>query len=233
MRRWLRTVFVGLSVLVVLAVGGVALYVLVLRDDPPDRVALSDDEPADAPATTGSASPDGEWQVQAGGSSFVGYRVSETFASLAAPSDAVGRTEAVEGTMTIAGPTVGAAAVQADLASLESDEDRRDSAIQDRGIETDRFPEARFTLTEPIDLGGAPEQNADVQATAVGDFTLHGVTRSVQIPLEARWSGDTIEVVGTLLIAFSDYEIEAPTVGGFVSVEDEGEMELQLTFERA
>ncbi len=67
-------------------------------------------------------------------------------------------------------------------------------------------------------------------ATASGDLTLHGVTRPVDVPVEARWSGTTIEVVGTIPVNFADYDIEAPSVGGFVSVEDEGEIELQLTF---
>ena len=39
-----------------------------------------------------------------------------------------------------------------------------------------------------------------------------------------------LNVVGTIPVNFADYDIEAPSVGGFVSVEDEGEIELQLTF---
>ena len=97
----------------------------------------------------------------------------------------------------------------------------------------DRFPEATFVLAEPIDLGGPPQVGEEVEATATGDLTLHGVTRSVEVPLEARWSGDTIDVIGTLPIVFADYDIDPPNIANFVTVEDEGEMELQLTFARA
>jgi polyisoprenoid-binding protein YceI len=224
--RPLRIILVAVAAVVVLAAGGLAFYLAVLRDDPPERVALPEEDEVSGDRTDAT----GDWTVQPAEDVFVGYRVSETFAGLSVASDAVGRTTEVEGTMTIDGETVGAATVTADVSALESDEDRRDNAIRDRGLETDRFPEATFSLTQPVQLPGPPERGAEVSATAIGDLTLHGVTQPVDVPVEARWSGDTIVVVGTIPVAFADYDIEAPSVGGFVSVEDEGEIELQLTF---
>lgn len=231
MGRAAKLLIAALVAAVVLVVGGVALYFGVIKDDPPERVSLSDDT---VPATDEEAeSPDGQWTVQEGETTFLGYRVTEEFASIPAPSDAVGRTPAVQGSLTIEGSRVSAAEITGDLSQLTSDEDRRDNTIRENGLQTDEFPEATFVLSEPIDLGAAPEAGTDLEVTAVGDLTLHGVTNRVEIPLEARWSGDTIEVVGTLPIAFSDYDIEPPNVGGFVTVEDNGEMELSLTFIRA
>ncbi len=43
------------------------------------------------------------------------------------------------------------------------------------------------------------------------------------------WNGDTITVAGGAKVAFSDYDIEPPT-NAVVSVDDNGEFELQLTF---
>ena len=231
MRQPLRTLLVVLAAVVVLVVAGVAFYLVVLRDDPPERVALSpESETSDAPGDA-NASPEGQWVVRTGDDSFVGYRVRETFAGLSVASDAVGRTNDVRGTLTVDGEsTVAAADVTAGLQALESDEDRRDNAIRQRGLQTDTFPESTFTLTGPLELPSPPEVGQDVSVTASGDLTLHGVTKPVDVPVQARWSGDTIEVVGTIDVAFSDYDIEAPSVGGFVSVEDEGEIELQLTF---
>jgi len=228
-RRGAKFIIFAIVGLVVLAAGALALYVFVIQDDPPPRVALP------ATSTTGDtgaapASADGSWTVQPGENTFLGYRVNEQLASLPSPSDAVGRTPAVEGTMTVSGSTVSAAEVTGDLSQLASDREQRDNRIRTSGLESDQFPEATFTLTEPLDLGAAPEVGTAVTATASGDLTLHGVTKAVVIPLEARWSGETIDVVGTLDIRFSDYEIDPPDIGGFVTVEDEGEMELQLTF---
>jgi polyisoprenoid-binding protein YceI len=229
-RRPLRTLLVLAALAVVLVVGAVAFYLVVLRDDPPDRVALTPDEgePTDTPA---DATPEGRWVVRTGEDTFVGYRVQETFAGLSVAQDAVGRTNDVQGELTVEGDSsVTAASVTAGLQALESDEDRRDNAIRSRGLETDRFPESTFVLSRPLELPSPPRPGQDVSVTATGDLTLHGVARPVDVPLEARWSGTTIEVVGTIPVAFSDYDIEAPSVGGFVSVEDEGEIELQLTF---
>jgi polyisoprenoid-binding protein YceI len=228
-RRPLRTLFVLAALAVVLVVGGVVVYLTVIRDDPPERVALTPNEGEPADVAEGET-PEGRWLVRTGDDTFVGYRVRETFAGLSVAQDAVGRTNDVRGELTVEGAsTVTAATVTAGLQALESDEDRRDNAIRTRGLETDRFPESTFVLRGPLELP-APQAGTDVSVTATGDLTLHGVTRPVDVPLEARWSGTTIEVVGTIPVAFADYEIEPPSIGGFVSVEDEGEIELQLTF---
>jgi polyisoprenoid-binding protein YceI len=229
-RRPLRTLLVLAALAVVLVVAGVAFYLVVLRDDPPDRVALTpnEGEPAEVPE---GETPEGQWVVRTGDDTFVGYRVRETFAGLSVAQDAVGRTNDVQGDLTVEGEsTVTAATVTAGLQALASDEDRRDDAIRGRGLETDTFPESTFVLRGPLELPSPPSAGSDVSVTASGDLTLHGVTRPVDVPLEARWSGTTIEVVGTIAVAFADYDIEPPSVGGFVSVEDEGEIELQLTF---
>ena len=63
---------------------------------------------------------------------------------------------------------------------------------------------------------------------ATGDLTLHGVTKSVQVPLQARLSGSTIEVVGSVGIVFADYGITPPTSFIALSVDDHGTMELHL-----
>jgi polyisoprenoid-binding protein YceI len=228
-RRPLRTVLVLVATAVVLVVAGVAFYLVVLRDDPPERLALSPD--SGTTDTAPDTSPAGQWVVRTGDDTVVGYRVRETFAGLSVASDAVGRTRDVSGSLTVEDETtVTAAEVRAGLQALESDEERRDNAIRTRGLETNRFPEATFTLTGPLELPSPPTAGEDVSVTASGDLTLHGVTRQVEVPVQARWDGSTIEVAGSIDIAFADYDIEPPSVGGFVSVEDEGELEFQLTF---
>jgi polyisoprenoid-binding protein YceI len=232
MRRGLKVVLLGIVGLVVLVAGALAVYYVFIQEDPPARVALTPRTTAEQGAEPAADTPEGTWQVQRGENSFLGYRVNERLFSLPAPTDAVGRTPAVDGTMTIAGASVESAEVTGDLRRLESDRSQRDNRIRTDGLESDRFPEATFVLTEPVDIG-TPAVGEDVRATATGDLTLHGVTRPVEVSLQARWSGDTIEVVGTLPIVFADYEIDPPNIANFVSVEDEGEMELMLTFARA
>ena len=167
------------------------------------------------------------------GDSYVGYRVREQLATLPAPSDAVGRTTAVQGEMEISGLSISSVSVTADMTQLTSDESRRDQRTRDSGPETNAFPEVTFVLTSPIELDARPAEGDVVQATAEGDLTVHGVTKRVSIPIEARWGGGQIQVAGSLDVMFADYDIVAPSFGGFVTVEDHGTIELLLIFERA
>jgi polyisoprenoid-binding protein YceI len=72
-----------------------------------------------------------------------------------------------------------------------------------------------------------------LNVTAVGDLTLHGVTQRVAIPLQGQFVNGLVVVVGSLEIQFADYNIEGPESGLVLSVEDHGIIELQLVFERA
>ena len=66
-----------------------------------------------------------------------------------------------------------------------------------------------------------------------GDLTLHGVTRSVEIPIQGQLlDGGAIVVVGALDVALADYEIEPPTGFAVLSIDDVGTIELQLAFTR-
>lgn len=163
--------------------------------------------------------------------SFVGYRVQETLASIGA-TEAVGRTPDVTGSVTVDGTTITAAALTADLTGLKSDDDRRDGQLRRQALETGQFPTATFTLTQPVDLGAEPAEGQVVEVTATGDLTLHGVTKSVEIPLQARLQGGVVTVVGSLPIAFADFGIAKPESMIVLSVEDNGVMELRLQLTR-
>ncbi len=188
-----------------------------------------------APATTGATTAPpapvaaGSWAVDAASGSFVGYRVEEELAGIGAAT-AVGRTPLVSGTMTIDGSTVTAVDVTADLTGLESDDSRRDRALRTRGLETQQFPEATFTLAEPIELDQEPADGQTFGGVATGDLTLHGVTQRVAVPVEGQFTGGAIVVVGSLPVDFADHGIEAPTSFIALSVDDNGVLELQLVF---
>jgi polyisoprenoid-binding protein YceI len=212
-------------------------FTTIWGSDAPEEVSLSTSEPL----ATGDIEFAGTWTVDNTSGefdrgnevytrSYAGYRVNEQLANIGA-NEAVGRTDDVTGTMTIAETSITDVEVEVDMTSLESDQDRRDGAIQRRGLETERFPTATFELTEPIAVGKEPETGQRITADATGDFTLHGVTKRITVPIEARWTGDKITVTSSFDVAFPDYDIEAPTVPGRVlSVEDTGTVELQLNF---
>jgi polyisoprenoid-binding protein YceI len=230
-RRRLRTFLkIGVPVVVVLlALGGFGLWWFVLRDDAPPAASLV---PRPTASTTRGATADGTWMVQPGPDVFAGYRILELLAGETIKKTAAGRSPAVTGTLTVDGSTVSAAKIDVDVTQLKSDASQRDNRIRTDGLETDTFRTASFELTAPVALGAAPVAGAEVAAQAVGNLTLHGVTRPATFALNARWNGDTIDVAGSTPVVLADYQISAPSVGGFVSVDDHGTVELQLTFVR-
>jgi len=204
--------------------------------------AFSSGASSAAPAGTGGTSGasttglDGTWKVDPSvgsfsdfSGSFVGYRVQEELANVGAAT-AVGRTPDVTGSVTFAGTTVTAADFTANLTTLQSDKPQRDGQLQRQALETNTYPSATFKLTQPIDLGSVPADGQVVQATATGDLTIHGVTKSVQIPIQARLSGDVVTVTGSTTIVFADYGMSRPQSFMVLSIADHGIMEFQLQF---
>jgi polyisoprenoid-binding protein YceI len=238
MSRTGKLVIIGVVVLVLALGGGFLLFVNRTSDSPPP--AALDPAPTtttgEATASTqgdGAASPDGTWQVADDGASYVGYRVTEQLTFLSSPNEAVGRSKAVTGTMQVAGDTVETVRIEADLTQLTSDETRRDNAIRQRGLESERYPTATLELTEPIQLEAAPVQGEEIEGEGKGQLTVHGVTRPVDLSVEGRWSGETIQVVGQLPVKMTDFQIEPPRFGPVVSIEDSLNVDFNLVFERA
>jgi polyisoprenoid-binding protein YceI len=242
------------SIAGVFAIAVFSVWWFVLRSDAPDPVTLegavasvtstttpstsaegSGDGPAPAgtptsQAETPSGGIEGTWTLTADGRSFAGYRVNEELATIGVTT-AAGRTARVAGTLEISAN--GAAVdVVVDMTALESDDSRRDGAIRRQALETDAFPEASFRTTSPIVLPPEAASGEPITVGAIGDLTLHGVTRTVTITLEAQFVDGVIVVVGSLAVEFADYGIEAPRAAVVLSVEDRGVMEFQLVFVR-
>jgi polyisoprenoid-binding protein YceI len=252
--RWL-VVGLGAILIALLAGGAMGFSYLFLREPAPAAVGLStaSPTPTDAPATTDpSADPassattatgssttsgaglDGTWNVDSSigsfsdfSGSFVGYRVDEELANVGAAT-AVGRTPDVTGSLTLEGTTVTAVDITADLSTLQSDKSQRDGQLHRQALETDTYPTATFELTQPIELESVPAEGQVIAATATGDLTIHGVTKSVEILLEARLAGNVMTVTGSIDIAFADYSISRPTSFAVLTIADHGTMEFQL-----
>jgi polyisoprenoid-binding protein YceI len=182
-----------------------------------------------ATTATGTGDLAGTWQVVSGSQSFVGYRVKEELAQFGAAT-AVGRTSGVTGSLAFDGTTITAVTITADLSKLASDRNQRDDQLKMQALETRNFPTATFKLTQPIKLDKAPAAGVTISADAVGDLTLHGVTKSVQIPIKGQLVNGQVVVVGSTEIVFADYNIAQPTSFSVLSVENHGTLELQLYF---
>ncbi|MGW0843737.1 YceI family protein [Streptomyces sp. NPDC002787] len=231
--RWKRWLVVGVAAAALVGVGGPYVYINYIQDDPP--AALSLDSPPTTPeGTSGSGSGSGEqaregvegaWRVGSG--SQAGYRVDEVL--FGQNVMAVGRTEKVTGELEIKGTRAVSGSFTVDLASVQSDSDQRDSQFRGRIMNTERYPDAVFELTEPVDFGSVPDVNEQVTGEATGDLTIHGQTNPVTFDLTAQRTADGFRVNGSIPVTFADYGIDAPDFGG-ITVEDEGTVEFLLAF---
>ena len=243
-------IIIALVAIVAVGVGGYLAYDNVLRGDGTAPLALSTPAPSDAAtnaptaASSGAATTEpstaavdgalaGTWTVTA--DSQAGYRVRERLANLDAESDAVGRTSDVTGTITVAETAGGAqlttGEIDIDTTTITSDEDRRDDRLRTEGLQTDQFPTATFVLTQPVDVPAAAVAGTATDVTLLGNLTLHGVTKSVEIPAQAQLTNGQIQVAGSLTFPLADFEITAPNVGGFIiSIADEGALEFLVVF---
>lgn len=238
-------VLIGLLIGLLVVIGGF----LLLRGDAPDELAIGDradevaedddatavDDPADAEAAvdeavSGEIDIVGAWTLTA--DSVAGYRVVEDFIGGVADFEAVGRTSTIEGELTIEDTSVTEASFSVDVASITSDDPRRDGQFTGPILMADEFPTADFVLVSPIDLGEVPDDGEVVNVDATGELTLRDFTVEVTFPLMATLEGAEVQVAGAVPVVFADFGIDNPS-NAFVSVRDEGVVEFSLFFEMA
>lgn len=241
-------------VVLLVAAGGAGAWWF-LRDDAPAKASLgaavdaankapdgsSDTATAQDSGTANPANTDpaGEWtidestrssDVEGTDGTYVGFRIAENLANVGSTT-AVGRTGDVSGTITLTDSELTAAELTVDMTNIETDRAQRKGKIR-QAIEADRFPTATFELTEPIELPAGALNGEAIEVTAHGDLTIHGVTKAVEIPLDAQLVNDRIAVAGSLEITFSDFGVEVPQSPIVLSVDDHGTLELQLIFKK-
>ena len=220
---WIRWLLIGIAVAVVLAVGGPFVYIHFVEGKAPPPLSLSDSS-----VSGGSASLDGSWKVASG--SVAGYRVKEVL--FGQDNVAAGRTGDVSGSVEVSGTTVQRGEFTADLTTVHSDKERRDSQFQGRIMDTSTYPTAKFAFAQSVDLAPLPSPGAPKTVSVNGKLTLHGTTKDVVVTVTCRRNGARAEIVGSIPVTFADYGIPNPSFGP-VTTEDHGVLEFSLVLEHA
>jgi polyisoprenoid-binding protein YceI len=153
------------------------------------------------------------------------YAVEEEFFGQAVPFvTAVGKTNAFNGevTLDIRGNTVAITAGQftVDLSTLTSDRPRRDRAIREEWLESNKYPTATFVATGIGDLPADAALGQDVAFDVTGNLTIRDVTQPVTWAMTARLDGATLSGVGTTTLLMRDFGFEPPDIAGILKVTD-------------
>ncbi|MDX1639793.1 MAG: YceI family protein [Balneolaceae bacterium] len=112
-----------------------------------------------------------------------------------------------------------------DLNTLDTGISKRDKDMK-RTLETDKYPFAEFfgKLTSDFDTTSTQPQ----QVTVRGDFSIHGVTREVEISGTLQKTDRGLLVRAQWILDLSDYDIEPPGIL-FYRVEEEQDVEIEAT----
>jgi polyisoprenoid-binding protein YceI len=102
--------------------------------------------------------------------------------------------------------------VHVDLASLDTGLKKRNAHMCDNHLEVEKYPEAVFkadqVLNAPTRAIG-PGESVDFKLK--GSFSLHGVTRDIEVPVELSVGADgSLHVKSHFQVKLADYEINRP-----------------------
>jgi hypothetical protein len=99
-------------------------------------------------------------------------------------------------------------------------------------MDVSTYPTATFRLTSPLSLATLPVDGKIQRYPARGDLTMHGVTRPVSFTVSAERSGAEVYVLADIHIVFTNWDISNPSMGGFVTTQSSGTLEVLLDLAR-
>jgi len=187
---------------------------------------ISTDPPPTAAATPTELTSTGptEYQIDASESS-VSYEVGETFFNQNNRFNvAIGVTDVISGSIQLdpenpQNTSIGVITV--DISQLKSDSGRRDRTIQDRFLESGRYPTATFTPTQITGLPAEYTPGEMLSFQVTGDLTVREVTQPVTFEVQASLKEGILEGQATTTILMSTFGIGPIQMVGVLGTEDE------------
>jgi hypothetical protein len=98
--------------------------------------------------------------------------------------------------------------------------------FNDKYMESHKYPNATF---QGHLLGFNIDDPSLQQVLARGKLTIHGITRSVQIPGEVQVVRGGLEMKSVFMVKLADYEVKIPSIM-FKNIAEEVEVSLQLIY---
>jgi polyisoprenoid-binding protein YceI len=165
------------------------------------------------------------------------YKVREQLAGISFPSDAVGTTQSVTGTIVVnpdGSIDASKSKLTVDLRTLKSDQQMRDGYIQGRTLETEKFPMLEFVPRRAVGLSAPLPAGMQAQSgfQLVGDMTLHGVTNEVTWNVVATFGNEVVGGRATTTLQFDTFKLTKPSLARLLSVDDKIELEIEFRTKR-
>jgi polyisoprenoid-binding protein YceI len=164
------------------------------------------------------------------------YHAHEQLVGKTLPSEAVGTSPAVSGTLVLGADGSVAAdqsTITVDLTQLKSDESRRDNFIKTNSLETNKYPTATFVANAVQGLPTPLPTAGSATFQLLGDLTVHGVTRPVTWQVTAQFADTTVSGSATTSVNITDFGMTPPKAGPVLAIEDAVTLELAFTANRA
>jgi len=167
------------------------------------------------------------------------YRVREQLANRDLPNDAIGRTNAISGSVTIkADGTIDTASSQftVDVSNLQSDASMRDNFVKRNVLQTSQFPNVTFVHTQVSGLAWPLPQSGPVTFQLTGDLTIRDVTKPVTWEVTGEiQDSQTGQATGAAVTSFTfaDFNLTQPRVPSVLSIADTITLEVDITLRPA
>jgi polyisoprenoid-binding protein YceI len=163
------------------------------------------------------------------------YRVREQLAGISFPSDAVGTTEEVSGSLVVnpdGSVDTSHSKIVIGLKKLTSDQQMRDSYIQNRVLDTDQFPNMEFAPKRLVGFSGPLPTTGQAGFQIVGDMTMHNVTAEGTWNVIVTFRPDVVDGRGTANVTFETFKLTKPSLARLLSVDDHIDLEIEFHCQR-
>lgn len=166
------------------------------------------------------------------GESSVTYEVGEVFINQGNVfAVAVGVTDVVNGEIQIdfnnpQKSTIGP--IQVDISEFTSDRARRDEAIRDNWLESEKYPIATFVPTGTTGMPEQGEEGVNYQLQITGEMTIREVTQEITFDTTVKFENNELTGTATTTLLMSDFGVGPIDILGILKTEDE--VKLTLNF---
>lgn len=92
-------------------------------------------------------------------------------------------------------------------------------------LDVARFPSVGFVTTA---VAGKQKDNGEYELRLTGELTLHGISKTLTLPVRVSVSGDTLTASGAGVLRHTDFGLTPVSVAGVVKVKNEIGVEYKI-----